>query len=69
LGHPVPLRLEGTHLHTQDGVFDGGHYVLLCVKEKLLSATRDRKCLLEVFKRLPLCDDPVLSQDGDSVAA
>ena len=23
------LRLEGTHLRTQDGVFDGDHYVLL----------------------------------------
>ena len=26
------LRLEGTHLRTQGGVFDGGHYSLLCVK-------------------------------------
>ena len=23
------LRLEGTHLHTEDRVFDGGHYTLL----------------------------------------
>ena len=59
------LRLEGTHLDTQSGVFDGGHYALLRVKAKLFSTTRDRKSLLEVFKRLPPCDDllcdPVLS--------
>ncbi len=30
------LRLEGTHLHTQGGVFNGGHYELLRVKAKLL---------------------------------
>ncbi len=29
------LRLEGTYLPTQGGVFDGGYYTLLCVKAKL----------------------------------
>ena len=47
------LRLKDTHLDTQGGVFDGGHYALLRVKAKMLNATRDRKCSLEVFKRLP----------------
>ena len=47
------MRLEGTHLHTQGGVFDGGHYALLRVKATLFSTMRDRKSLLEVFKRLP----------------
>ena len=51
------LRLEGTHLWTQDGVFDGGHYALLCVKAKLFSATRDHKCLVEVCKRLSPYED------------
>ena len=63
------LRLEGTHLRTQGGVFDGGHYALLRVKAKLLSATRDRKGLLEVFKRLPQAENLVckrfLSRDGN----
>ncbi len=56
---------SSSHLDTQGRVFDGGHHALLCVKAKLFSATRDRRCPLEVFKRLPPCDDllrdPVLS--------
>ena len=67
------LRLKGTHLDTQDGVFDGGHYALLRVKTKLFNVTRDLKCPLEVFKRLSPCDvflcDPVLSRDDDSVGS
>jgi hypothetical protein len=51
------LRLKDIHLDTQSGVFDGGHYSLLRVKTKLFSATQDRKCPVEVFKRLPPCDD------------
>ena len=51
------LRLEGTHLSAQGGVFYSGHDALLRVKAKLFSATRDRKGLLEVFKRLPMRDD------------
>ena len=43
------LRLEGTHLRTQRTIFYSGHDALLRVKAKLLSATRDRKGLLEVF--------------------
>ena len=65
------LRLKGTKFDTQGGVFDGGHYALLSVKVKLFITTRDRKCPLEVFKRLPPCDDllsvPMLSWDGDNV--
>ena len=47
------LRLEGTHLGTQYGVFYSGHDALLHVKTKLFIAVRDRKGLIEVFKRLP----------------
>ena len=51
----------------------GGHYTLLCVKVKLFSVMRDRKCPLEVFKRQTPCNDllcdPVLSRDGDSVGS
>ena len=65
------LRLEGTHLHSEVGVFDGGYYTLLCVKAKLFRAPRDHKSLLEVLKRLPPCDDllcdPAMSRDDDSV--
>ena len=63
------LRLEGTHLHTQGGVFDGGHYALVRVKAMLFSATRDRKGLLEVSKRMPQAENLVckrfLSRDGN----
>ncbi len=59
------LRLEGTHLHTQGGVFDGVYYTLLRVKVKMFSETRDIKSLSEVFKRMSPCDvllcDPVLT--------
>ena len=55
------LRLEGTHLRTQRTVLYSsasyGHDALLRVKAKLFSATRDRKGLFEVFKRLSPCDD------------
>ena len=67
------LRLEGTHLHSQVGVFDGGYYTLLCVKTTLFHTTRDRKSLMEVLKRLPPCDDllcdPVLSGMTTSLEA
>ena len=63
------LRLEGTLLRTQGGVFDGGHDALLRVKAKVFSATRDRKGLLEVFNRLPQVENLVckrfLSRDGN----
>jgi hypothetical protein len=72
--HPrVFLRLEGTHLSTQYGVFYSGHDVLLRSKAKLYRATRDRKGLLEVFKRLPQADDllrkPILSRDGGNIGS
>ena len=67
------LRLEGTHLSAQDGVFYRGHNALLRAKAKLFSATRDLKALLEVFKRLPVPDyllgDPVLRQDGGNIGS
>ena len=62
------LRLEGTHLSTEDGVFYSGHDALLRAKAKLFSATRDCKGLPEVFKRLPVLGDLVcqliLGRDG-----
>ena len=51
------LRLKGTHLDTEGGVLDGGHYALFRVKATPFSAVRDRKCPLEVFKRKPPGDD------------
>ena len=43
------------------------HDVLMCVKAKLFNETRDRKGLLEVFKRLSQVDDllskTILSRD------
>ena len=65
------LRLEGTHLHSQGGVFDGDYYTPL--KVTLFRASRDRKSLVEVLKRLPPCDDllrdPVLSQMATALEA
>jgi hypothetical protein len=67
------LRLEGTHLHSQGGVFGSDHYTLMCVQATLFRASRDRKSLLEVLKRLSPCDDllcdPVLRGDGDSIGS
>ena len=64
------LRLEDTHLGTQYGVFYSGHDTLLCVKAKMFNATRDRKGLFEVFKRMSQTDDllstPILSRDGNN---
>ena len=63
------LRLKGSHLRTQYGVFYSGHDALLRVKAKLFRRTRDRKGLLEVFKRLPVLDDLVCKSILSGMAA
>jgi hypothetical protein len=51
------LRLEVGHLCSKERVLSGGNDALLRVTTELLSATRDHKGLLEVFKRLSQTDD------------
>ncbi len=62
------MRLEVYHLCPEDRVFSRGDDALLRAKARLLGTTRDCKCLLEVFKRLPVLTDllckPILRRDG-----
>ena len=58
----APISVRNTEFYS-------GHDALLRAKAKLFSATRDRKGLLEVFKRLPQVDDllskPILRDAGN----